>query len=124
MINSLESQQLDSLIKQKTKRYKEIQEKEPDNPALLYLNSEITFLRDVIMPIILEQTTVDYSELRTFVTRSLRKLEQHPLARKTTDLIIHLHLKDPDGKNVAAISSNGDRYNVDINFDNSNLFYL
>lgn len=124
MINSLESQQLDSLIKQKIKRYKEIQEKEPDNPALLYLNSEITFLRDVIMPIILEQTTVDYSELRTFVTRSLRKLEHHPLARKTTDLIIHLHLKDPDGKNVAAISSNGDRYNVDINFDNSNLFYL
>lgn len=124
MINSLESQQLDSLIKQKTKRYKEIQEKEPDNPALLYLNSEITFLRDVIMPIILEQTTVDYSELRTFVTRSLRRLEQHPLARKTTDLIIHLHLKDPDGKSVAAISSNGDRYNLDINFDNSNLFYI
>ena len=96
MINSLESDRLQRLIDRKEASYKKLKEEDPDNPALKFLNSEITLLRDEIMPIILSNTTVDYSEIRNFVTQSMRRLESRPnAARKATDLLIHFHLKEP-----------------------------
>lgn len=129
MVNSLESEHLENLIRQKTKRYHELKRKDPDNPALLYLNSEITFLRDTILPIVLSETTVDYSEIRSFVTRSIRKLEQHPLAGKTTDIVFHVHLKDPDGdKACTALANSYEKDYLDIelyvNFEKSYLYNI
>lgn len=107
MINSLESERLERLIERKEKRYKKLKAEKPDDPALLYLNSEITFLRESILPIVLSNTTVDYIEIRNHVTRSLRSLERHPLARRINDLLIHFHLKDPGIVTpLAALSSN------------------
>lgn len=128
MINSIESERLETLIRNKTKRYREIKEKDPENVALPYLNSEITFLRDSILPVVLENTTVDYSEIRNFVTRSLRKLESHPLARKTTDVVLHIHLKEPEGMAYTALAHSHDKDYLDIqlyvNFDKSHLFEI
>lgn len=128
MINSIESERLDRLIRQKVKRYKELQEEDPDNAALPYLNSEITFLRDSIMPIVLAETTVDYSEIRNFVTRSLRSLENHPLARKTSDLLLHIHLKDPDGEPLAAVARSHDPDKIEaevyVNFEKAKMYHL
>lgn len=107
MINSLESERLERLIDNKERRYQKLKAEKPDDPALLYLNSEITFLRDSILPIVLCNTTVDYVEIRNHVTRSLRSLERHPLARRINDLLIHFHLKDPGIETpLAALSSN------------------
>lgn len=95
MINSIESDRLQRLIDRKEASYKKIKEKNPDDPALKFLNSEITLLRDEILPIILSNTVTDYVEIRNFVTRSMRRLEQKPNAAKNaTDLLIHFHLKD------------------------------
>lgn len=96
MINSIESDRLQNLIDRKTAQYEKLKSEDPDNKALLYLNSEITLLRDDIMPLVLCNTTVDYSEIRNFVTRCMRKLENHRnVARKASDLLIHFHLKEP-----------------------------
>lgn len=130
MINSLESERLDRLIKNKVERYKKLKEEDPDNPALLYLNSEITFLRDSIMPIVLAETTVDYSEIRNFVTRTIRSLENHPLSRRTTDVILHIHLKQPESgkKPLAAIAQSHDKNEIDaelyVNFDLAQQYSL
>lgn len=109
MINSIESDRLSKLIDRKLKLYREKQDADPDDPALKYLNSEITFLRDQILPIVLCETTVNYSELRDYMTRTMRKVEERPtLARTATDLLIHFHLKDPkEGKQpIVAYASN------------------
>lgn len=128
MINSLESERLERLIRDKIKRYMKLQEENPENPALLYLNSEITFLRDSIMPIVLANTTVDYSEIRNFVTRSVRSLERHPLARKTSDLILQIHLKDPDGEPLAAVARSHDKNEIEaelyVNFEKAKMYHL
>ena len=107
MINSIESERLERLIERKEKHYEKLKAEKPDDPALLYLNSEITFLRGSILPIVLCNTTVDYSEIRNHVTRTIRSLERHPLARRINDLLIHFHLKDPGIVTpLAALSSN------------------
>lgn len=107
MINSLESERLERLIENKERRYQKLKAEKPDDPALLYLNSEITFLRESILPIVLCNTTVDYTEIRNHVTRSLRSLERHHLARSFNDILIHFHLKDSGiVKPLAALSSN------------------
>ena len=107
MINSIESERLTRLIERKEKHYQKLKAEKPDDPALLYLNSEITFLRDEILPIVLTNTTVDYSEIRDYVTRSMRKLERHPLCRKTNDILFHFHLKDSGLENpVVAFATN------------------
>ena len=107
MINSIESERLQRLIDRKTAQYEKLKSEDPENKALLYLNSEITFLRESILPIVLSNTTIDYIEIRNHVTRSLRSLERHPLARRINDLLIHFHLKDPGIVTpLAALSSN------------------
>lgn len=112
----------------KSKRYQDLKKKDPDNVALPYLNSEITFLRDIILPIILSNTTVDYAEIRNFVTRSLRELESHPLAKKTTDLLLHIHLKDPEGMAITAMSRTCENDYLDmqlyVNFEKSYQYDL
>jgi hypothetical protein len=116
MINSIESDRLQRLIDRKEASYKKMKEEDPDNPALKYLNSEITLLRDEILPIILCNTVTDYVEIRNFVTKSLRKLERHPLARSTNDLLVHIHLKDSGvDKPLAALASNLSARDVIIN---------
>lgn len=109
MVNSIESDRLSRLIDRKIKLYREKQAANPEDPALKYLNSEITFLRDDILPIVLCETTVDYSEIRDYMTRTMRKVEERPaLARKATDLLIHFHLRDAKegSKPIAAYASN------------------
>lgn len=107
MINSIESDRLQRLIERKEASYKKIKAMDPENPLLKFLNSEITLLRDEILPIILCNTVTDYMEYRNFVTRSLRRLERHPLARKTNDLLVHIHLRDSGvEKPLAAFASN------------------
>ena len=107
LINSIESERLQRLIDRKTAQYEKLKSEDPENKALLYLNSEITFLRESILPIVLSNTTIDYIEIRNHVTRSLRSLERHPLARRINDLLIHFHLKDPGIVTpLAALSSN------------------
>lgn len=109
MINSIESERLERLIKRKTASYNKMKAEDPENPALKFLNSEITFLRDDILPIILTNTTVDYSEIRDYVTRCMRKLENHPAAARTaTDMLIHFHLKEAreDKKPIVVCFSN------------------
>lgn len=107
MFNSIESERLQRLIDLKTAQYEKLKSNDPDNKALLYLSSEITLLRDTIMPIVLCNTTVDYSEIRNHVTQTIRSLERHPLARRINDLLIHFHLKDPGIVTpLAALSSN------------------
>lgn len=107
MINSIESERLQRLIDRKTAQYEKLKSEDPENKALLYLSSEITLLRDTIMPIVLCNTTVDYSEIRDFVTKSIRRLEKLPLGRKVNDLVLHFHLKDAgETKPIAAFASN------------------
>ena len=135
MVNSIESERLTRLIERKEKHYQKLKEEKPDDPALLYLNSEITFLRDEILPIVLCNTTVDYMEIRNFVTRSMRTLENNrTAARNSSELLIHFHLKEPtwipkkDGKPiteepvpVAAYFSNighNRQFTVDLFVDN------
>ena len=106
-----------------------MKEEDPENKALLYLNSEITLLRDVIMPIVLCNTTIDYSEIRDFVTLTMRKVERNRnLAKMATDLVLHFHLKNPEsGKQyvVAKASNMEDRLNlfdIQINYEQALIY--
>lgn len=107
MYNSIPSERLTKLIDYKIKRYNELSAGNPDSPALKYIDGEIKLLQDTILPIVLENTAVAYREIQKFVTTALKKLEKHPLASRTNDVLIHLHLKD-SGKepSVAALFSN------------------
>ena len=131
MVNSIESERLQRLIDRKQETYKKLKQEDPDNKALLFLNSEITLLRDVIMPIVLCNTTVDYSEIRNFVTLTMRKIEQNKyMARKATDLVVHFHLKNPEpGESyVVAKSSNMperlNNFDVQINYEQALIYPL
>lgn len=95
MINSIESERLERLIKTKVDRIKKLKETDPENTAIPYLNSEITFLRDSILPIILQDTTIEYSEIRDFLTKTFRQVENVKNFNKFTDLIVHIHLHEP-----------------------------
>lgn len=129
MINSIESERLQRLIDRKLESYNKMKEEDPENKALLYLNSEITLLRDVIMPIVLCNTTIDYSEIRDFVTLTMRKVERNKnLAKMATDLVLHFHLKNPEpGKQyiVAKASNMEDRLNlfdIQINYEQALIY--
>lgn len=131
MINSIESDRLQRLIDRKTEAYNKMKAEDPDNKALLYMNSEITLLRDVIMPIVLCNTTVDYSEIRDFVTLSMRRIEKNGyLAKNATDLVVHFHIKNPQpGESyVVAKASNMDErlntFDVQINYNQALIYPL
>ena len=107
MINSIESERLQRLIDRKQETYNKLKEEDPDNKALQYLNSEITLLRDTIMPIVLSNTTVEYSEIKDFVIRSMRKFERHANRQRFGDVLFHVHLKDSGiTRPVCGFSSN------------------
>lgn len=131
MINSIESERLQNLIDRKMASYEKLKATDSDNPALKFLNSEITFLRDTIMPIVLCNTTVDYSEMRNFFTLAMRKIEKRPVAAKTvTDILMHYHIKNPEpGKQyiVAKASNMEERLNMfeaTINYEPAIIYPL
>lgn len=131
MINSIESERLQRLIDRKTAQYEKLKSEDPENKALLYLSSEITLLRDTIMPIVLCNTTVDYSEIRDFVTLSMRRIENRKnLAKRTTDLLLHFHIKNPnpgDPYVVAKASNIEDRlsmFDATINYEQAIVYTL
>jgi hypothetical protein len=96
MINSMESDRLQKLIDFKRSQYMKKKESNPDDPALKYINSEVALLAEEILPIILENTTFEYRDIRNFITRIMRKAERHPKAKEITDLRIHIKIKDPE----------------------------
>lgn len=109
MINSIETERLERLIERKKQQLQKLKAENPDNKAILYLNSEITFLQDSVLPILLNETTVNYMEIRNFITRSMRDLERNKAAaRRATELVMHFHLKDqtPGEDPVAVCFSN------------------
>lgn len=107
MYNSFASERLIKLIDYKLKRYNELAAANPESPALKYINGEIELLRDTILPIVMENSTIGYREIQGFVTTSMKKLERHPLAKRTNDILFHLHLKDSGTENpIAAFFSN------------------
>ena len=129
MVNSIESARLQKLIESKEKLYKERKSANPDDKSLLYLNSEITLLRDVIMPIVLCNTTVDYSEIHNFVTLAMRKIEKNGfLSKKTTDIVFHFHIKNPNNGEkyiVAKASTMEERLNIfdiEINYEQALIY--
>ena len=131
MINSVESDRLQNLIDRKTAQYDKMKSENPDNKALLYLNSEITLLRDVIMPIVLCNTTVDYSEIQNFVITKMRRIEYNRnLAKTVTDMIFHFHIRNPEpGKRyIAAKASNMpsrlNDFSVNINYEEALIYPL
>lgn len=132
MINSIETERLERLIRDKILRYNKLKEEDTDNKALPYLNSEITFLQESILPIMLCNTTVDYMEMRNFMTSALRNLENHNMSRLTTDLLIHIHLHDPAPAkgHVFALAQTDDAKKMDlhieteVNLKAAPIFYL
>lgn len=107
MINSIESDRLQRLIDRQKAYAEKLKQEDPENPALKYLNSDITLLEELILPVVLCNTVTDYVEIRNFITRSLRALERHQLAKKTNDIVVHIHLKDSGVDTpVAALASN------------------
>lgn len=129
MVNSIESARLQKLIESKEKLYQERKSANPDDKSLLYLNSEITLLRDVIMPIVLCNTTVDYSEIHNFVTLTMRKIEKNGfLAKKATDIVFHFHIKNPNNGEkyiVAKASTMEERLNIfdiEINYEQALIY--
>lgn len=95
MINSIETERLERLIERKRLQLEKLKAESPENKAILYLNSEITFLEDSVLPILLNDTTVDYMEIRNFITLSLRDLERNRnVAKKATEFVVHFHLRD------------------------------
>lgn len=130
MINSIETERLERLINRKKQQLQKLKSESPDNKAILYLNSEITFLEDSIMPILLADTTVDYMEIRNFITRSMRELERYKVvARKATELVLHFHLKDqaPGDDPLAVCFSNigmSRQFVTDLYVDNHEAMIL
>lgn len=107
MYNSFASERLIKLIDYKLKRYNELASSNPESPALKYMEGEIELLRGTILPIVMENSTIGYREIQGFVTTSMKKLERHPLAKRTNDILFHLHLKDSGTENpIAAFFSN------------------
>ena len=107
MYNSFASERLIKLIDYKLKRYNELAASNPESPALKYIDAEIKLLQDTILPIVMENSSIGYKEIQSFVITSMKKLEKHPLAKRTNDILFHLHMKDSGSENpIAAFFSN------------------
>lgn len=116
MINSIESERLQRLIDRKTAQYEKLKSEDPEKKALLYLSSEITLLRDTIMPIVLTNTVYDYTEIRNFVTKSMRRIENSPHAKEATDIMFHFRLKDTEGERKCYFISNDDDMDIIMDY--------
>lgn len=116
MINSIESERLQKLIDYKISTYKKLKEENPDSKALLYLNGEITLLRDMIMPIVLTNTVYDYAEIRNFITKSMRRIENSHHAKEATDIMFHFRLKDTEGERKCYFISNDDDMDIIMDY--------
>lgn len=103
MYNSFASERLIKLIDYKMKRYNKLSDSNPDSPALKYIDGEIKLLQETILPIVLNNTAIAYKEVQNFVTSAMKKLEKHPLAARTNDIVLHFHLKDSGAENPIAV---------------------
>ncbi|MBO4654932.1 MAG: hypothetical protein J5644_05250 [Bacteroidales bacterium] len=110
---SLESERLSRIINEKEAYYRKLFRQDPGNQYLTILNSEITFLRDIIMPIILQNTTVLYSEISSHVTKAMRAIEKRQDKEKFCGVLLYyqIHKPEPGSTPRIAFASNIRTYN-------------
>lgn len=128
MHNSVETMQLERLIARKKEYYNKWVKMDPNAPGLRDLNSEITFLSDTILPLLLMRTTVYYNELSQFVTQSRRKLEavEEKTGKKANAILLYYELQAPAEKNeIPLIAMDSNRYMYDTGLEfNSRIYGL
>ncbi len=73
--NSLETEKLAELIREKKRYYNKLYRQDSENQYLRLLNSEITFLENTVMPLLLMKTTILYSGLSHYMTMAMREME-------------------------------------------------
>lgn len=117
MYNSFAYERLIKLIDYKLKRYNELAASNPDSKALRYMDEEIKFLQETILPIVLDNTTVTYREIRDFVTKSMSTIENHPLSKRTNDLLFHFHMRDSGYEQPLALMATNMRHTDILAFD-------
>lgn len=93
--HSLETEKLAELIAEKKRYYNKLYLQDSENQYLTILNSEIAFLQNTIMPILLMRTTYLYEELAMFLTKAMRELEESDLCGKVNGVLLYLHTKEP-----------------------------
>lgn len=93
--HSLETEKLAELIAEKKRYYNKLYRQDPENQYLTILNSEIAFLQNTIMPILLMRTTYLYEELAMFLTKAMRELEGSDLSGKVNGVLLYLQTKEP-----------------------------
>lgn len=110
--HSLESEKLAAIIDEKTKYYNKLYRQDPGNQYLKILNSEITFLRDIIMPIVLMNTTVLYSGLAHFLTTAMRAMEGRDDREKFCGVMMYYQTHEPGTNEIplVAVASNVKTY--------------
>lgn len=106
--HSIESEKLAAIIDEKTKYYNKLYRQDPGNQYLTLLNSEITFLRDIIMPIVLMNTTLLYSGLLNLVCTSMREIEGMKNRELFDGVIMYYQIREPRWNDipVLALASN------------------
>ena len=109
--HSIESERLERIINEKVKYYNKLYRQDTGNQYLKILNSEITFLRDIIMPIVLN-TTVLYSGLAHFLTTAMRAMEGKDDKEKFCGVMMYYQTHEPDTNEIprVAVASNVKTY--------------
>lgn len=121
MNNSIETQKLSQLIADKKQQYIKLKKYDPNSPAVAQLESEVTFLQDTVLPLLLMKTTIFYNSLNIFVTKALRKLEEggQEIVNKTNGILLYYEFKAPPSKEatpVIAFDSNRYLYDTGLQF--------
>jgi len=111
--HSLESERLERIINEKVKYYNKLYRQDPENQYLTLLNSEITFLRDIIMPIVLQNTTVLYSGLCHHVVTAMREMEGRDDKDRFSGVLLYYQTRKPTPGQIpfVAMASNVKTYN-------------
>lgn len=93
--HSLETEKLAELIAEKKRYYNKLYRQDSENQYLTILNSEIAFLQNTVMPILLMRTTYLYGELSNFLTKAMRELEGSELAGRVNGVLLYIQTKEP-----------------------------
>lgn len=101
---SLESERLARIISEKEAYYRKLFRQDPSNQYLTILNSEITFLRDIIMPIVLQNTTVLYSQLAQHVTQAMRAMEKRQDKEKYCGVLLYYQTRQPEKRTLKRVA--------------------
>ncbi len=118
--HSIESERLARIINEKVKYYNKLYRQDPENQYLTILNSEITFLRDIIMPIVLQNTTVLYSGLCHHVVTAMREMEGRDDKERFCGVMLYYQTRQPNPGQIpfVAMASNVKTYNsIDFSMD-------